>query len=342
MERRERDLSAEEMATAAQQHRMGLTFLDTDPESGEAIARGWHVNEVLRPGLAVSLTQTRILRDGVSELTTPPAILLGVTLHGGRSVSCAGIEYKTSAGDCAAISMREPVCWKTRQRAGDEATVVGLVLTKDWLATLFDQELCADCAAFRDLANTHLVPKTCRAKPSMRRAAEALILASEDRGLLGRLRLEAAALDYVAAWLDIISGERSGAEMSLGRPGHRRILEVRERLDELRPGESVTLESLAREFGLSTSTLCRHFRRIHGTSVCQYLSEQRLQLAHAGLKRGEVTIAQAAFLAGYSSASSFSTAFKRSFGLPPSVLVNADDRTANEIERRANDLIVAG
>jgi AraC-like DNA-binding protein len=51
--------------------------------------------------------------------------------------------------------------------------------------------------------------------------------------------------------------------------------------------------------------------------VFEHLRCLRLERARLALERGEVAIAEAAFLAGYASPANFATAFKRRFGLTP-------------------------
>lgn len=52
-------------------------------------------------------------------------------------------------------------------------------------------------------------------------------------------------------------------------------------------------------------------------SVFEHLRYMRLERARLALERGDVPIAEAAFLAGYASPANFATAFKRRFGLTP-------------------------
>jgi AraC-like DNA-binding protein len=59
------------------------------------------------------------------------------------------------------------------------------------------------------------------------------------------------------------------------------------------------------------------FHAAHGTTVFHYIRTQRLEQARLALESGDVSIAQAAYVAGYTSAANFSTAFKRRFGFTP-------------------------
>ena len=82
----------------------------------------------------------------------------------------------------------------------------------------------------------------------------------------------------------------------------------------------VTLTDIAREVGVSTSSLQRLFKQAYGVTVIEFIRSQRLLKARDALERDGITVAQAAYLAGFSSPANFATAFKRAFGTSPSQL----------------------
>jgi AraC-like DNA-binding protein len=84
-----------------------------------------------------------------------------------------------------------------------------------------------------------------------------------------------------------------------------------------RPSHDWTLDSLAREVGLSRSAFAERFVHCMGVPAMQYLGNWRLQLAARALERQGVSIAQAAADVGYESEAAFNRAFKRLVGVPP-------------------------
>jgi AraC-like DNA-binding protein len=84
-----------------------------------------------------------------------------------------------------------------------------------------------------------------------------------------------------------------------------------------RPAEDWTLDSLAREVGMSRSVFADRFAQVVGTPAMQYLANWRLQLAARLLERPNVSIAQAAADVGYGSEAAFNRAFKKQVGMPP-------------------------
>ena len=84
-----------------------------------------------------------------------------------------------------------------------------------------------------------------------------------------------------------------------------------------RPTHAWTVAQLAKEAALSRSTFFERFSRAVGVAPMEYLLGWRMALAKKLLRHKEVTVAEVAEQVGYSSASTFSVAFTRHVGLPP-------------------------
>jgi AraC-like DNA-binding protein len=89
------------------------------------------------------------------------------------------------------------------------------------------------------------------------------------------------------------------------------------RLIHGRPSEPWTLDSLAREIGMSRSSFAERFTAYMAMPAMQYLGRWRLQIATRLLEAPSVNIAQAASEVGYQSEAAFNRAFKRYVGLTP-------------------------
>lgn len=84
----------------------------------------------------------------------------------------------------------------------------------------------------------------------------------------------------------------------------------------------VKLPLLARHLGLSESHLRERFRRETGLSLGRYLREARLRQAALWLREEGLSVKAAAARAGYPDPFSFSRAFRRALGRPPSALAS--------------------
>lgn len=157
--------------------------------------------------------------------------------------------------------------------------------------------------------------------PHAQRCAQEILTRRQDDGLQ--------ALDACLAGLSILqqalraSGEAlpdaatARALPAAGRDMARARL-IRARLQEDAGTKAATPAALARELGMSESTLQRLFRAVYGTSIVAFQRQERLQRARAQLLAGGHTVGEVGYRAGYARLSNFSSAFQRAFGYPPS------------------------
>jgi AraC-like DNA-binding protein len=83
------------------------------------------------------------------------------------------------------------------------------------------------------------------------------------------------------------------------------------------PQHPWTLNELAHEAGMSRSAFAERFHEVVGLAPVKYLRDVRMNYVAQRLASGTLTVKDAARRTGYSSASAFSTAFKRMFGAAP-------------------------
>jgi AraC-like DNA-binding protein len=83
------------------------------------------------------------------------------------------------------------------------------------------------------------------------------------------------------------------------------------------PARAWTVALLAREAALSRSAFFERFHRAVGVAPMEYMLGWRMALAKDLLRRQTVSVAEVAQQVGYGSASSFSVAFTRHVGRPP-------------------------
>ena len=96
-----------------------------------------------------------------------------------------------------------------------------------------------------------------------------------------------------------------------------------------RPTHAWTVAELAKEAALSRSTFFERFSHAVGVAPMQYLLTWRMALAKDMLRRNAGRIAEIAERVGYSSASTFSVAFTRHVGRPPTQYAREEQAAAN-------------
>jgi AraC-like DNA-binding protein len=99
-------------------------------------------------------------------------------------------------------------------------------------------------------------------------------------------------------------------------PPARHLLRARD-LADARYFERLGVDDLARAAGLSRAHFSREFRRAFGESPHSYLLTRRLERAAALLRTTDGSVAEVCLAVGLQSVGSFTTSFKRMFGLSP-------------------------
>jgi AraC-like DNA-binding protein len=126
----------------------------------------------------------------------------------------------------------------------------------------------------------------------------------------------------VRAWVETRSGDTTGWLAAIRHPKIGRALAAIHR----RPGDQWSVDALAEVAHISRSMFSERFTAVVGASPARYLARWRMHLASVWLRKDRVTVADAAMGLGYQSEASFSRAFKRILGVPPSAFRRLDQR----------------
>ncbi len=101
-----------------------------------------------------------------------------------------------------------------------------------------------------------------------------------------------------------------------------------------RYAQKVTLDQIAAHVHAAPCHLCRLFRRVVGVPIHRYLNRLRLREAITRLSDPRANLAGVAIDVGFASHSHFTDAFRREFGVPPSLVRTwLDDADLGEVKR---------
>ncbi|WP_251010174.1 helix-turn-helix transcriptional regulator [Pseudomonas fluorescens] len=110
-----------------------------------------------------------------------------------------------------------------------------------------------------------------------------------------------------------------GCTCRVSHTDRRRLVRARDRLlEDL--GKAPSLSELAREAGMSQPKLTRGFRQLFLNSVYGVFQQARMTQARSRLLSGDESVMRIASDLGYANASHFATAFRKQFGINPSLL----------------------
>jgi AraC-like DNA-binding protein len=111
--------------------------------------------------------------------------------------------------------------------------------------------------------------------------------------------------------MEISSHTKDGPEFQ--RKRFQKVLEVVEN----RYKEGITTEEVAKEVAMTTTSFCRFFKAFTNKSFKSFLNSFRVQEAKRLLINSDLSLAEIAFLSGFSSLSYFDRTFKKIDGLSP-------------------------
>lgn len=120
-------------------------------------------------------------------------------------------------------------------------------------------------------------------------------------------------VEVVRRYMDSLSSEHTGWLAGLRDPVVGRTLALLHN----RPTHTWSLEKLAREIGVSRSSLAERFSDLVGQPPMRYLTRWRIQLACRLLSDNAAKVSGVAFDVGYHSEAAFSRAFKAVVGTSP-------------------------
>lgn len=144
------------------------------------------------------------------------------------------------------------------------------------------------------------------------------ILNCPYQGMLRQIYLESKALDLVTLRLEQIACMSQPITQVKELPAEdiEKIYQARDIL--IRQSKSPpSLIALARQVGLNDCNLKRGFRQVFGMTAFECLYHYRMKHAQQLLEAGEIAVKQVASAVGYTSRSSFYTAFRKQFGVGP-------------------------
>ena len=98
-----------------------------------------------------------------------------------------------------------------------------------------------------------------------------------------------------------------------------RTLAETRRYMEAHLDEPLSISTLSRRACLSATTFKEGFRRLYGLPVHTWLQQRRMERAAELLRDSSLSVLGVAQSVGYSSASQFSAAFRRPYGMSPTV-----------------------
>ena len=282
----------------------------------------------LQPGLFVHFADTEDQKDLKIENICEPRLVLSVFLQGAVEASIGGVEIPMPSFDAASKSWQPvaslrahavPQPFVRNGRRGDRLRKVNISMTFDWLENLAERSG-HDLEPVMRFASQHLQIESWTPSSHSIALTEQILSAPPEPEFYRYLYIESRVLGLIAEALSRFSRDAAQEQVANIRPHDRaRLMEI-ERFLISRTGALVSASELSKNVGLSLNALRRLIMSARGMPPGRYIRTFMLEIARQAIERDGASIAEAAYLAGYTSPGNFTTAFRRCFGICPSAL----------------------
>ncbi|WP_080420311.1 helix-turn-helix transcriptional regulator [Burkholderia ubonensis] len=308
----------------------------------------------MRPGLRVHADDATDEFDAVMSGQCTPGLHLVLLLEGALDVSYGDrrvlltTDGRSACRDAAArpnvtrssaarphvrmqsflLNALQPDTFRRRLSKGGYARRLSLAMSDEWLAHLQAASRAALPERLDSMLSAHLAIRFWQPTPRATALAEQIVRPPSYQPMLQAIYLESRVLELLAEAFAPLEAEAEAAQASdaaLGSRDYRRMAELRAFLAS-DAAQDLSLDDIARHAGMSANAMQRQFRAAYGTTVFDFIREHHLQRARLALERDAVSVKQAAALAGYTSAANFATAYKRRFGVTPTLARRSDRR----------------
>ncbi|MGQ9369520.1 helix-turn-helix transcriptional regulator [Azospirillum sp. ST 5-10] len=284
--------------------------------------RGECGHVALRTGLRMHYCDGVDLIDLTSEGEMLPGLVVYFFLKGVPEAHVGGRPLMPGGaggdGRAQALMMNRtrPELLERHGRRGNHVRKVTVAMTQDWLADA-GLELRGGDLDIDRFTRHHLTRRDWSPTPRLAALAEQLLRITPYTDPCRKLFLESRVLDLVAeTFADLSAGAPPAERRRVRALDRQRMRRIEEALAE-EDRSAVCLDRLARDAGVSVSTLQRLFHAVHGVSAFEFIRRRSLERARTALDHQGLSVKEAAFLAGYSDPGNFSKAYLRYFGRTP-------------------------
>jgi AraC-like DNA-binding protein len=321
----EKPISRAELAALTERGGSGFTLVEpVELPDHEAAVSGDVRYLRFRSGLTMHCSSTLEIRNLTTQVVQEPGLSCFLFLEGsvemrlgtqtfqlGASVDASGAHSPSGMIiNCAEADLLTRVSEKGRY-----IRKLVITLPADWCLSETGLST-SDDGALRRFCTTHLAAAPWKPSPRIVSLAEQILRSSAENDILQRLLVESRSLEIVAEAFSSLISDAGLQQYALRTREYERIRAVAEQLGTGRYLPS-SIDEIARDVGMSSSSLQRHFRAAYGVSVFEFIRNAKLDEAKRLLMQDGASVSEAAYRAGYSSAANFATAFKRRFGISP-------------------------
>ena len=322
------------ISMADRNERFGKTESSNYPHSSDPllewsgdIDKDWLQEIQLRPGLKLIVTDLTFPQDFTLHFDIEYAPLIFCFLFSGKCRSSVNhglrqemiIDGKTGT---SYISFLPKSRGFSEVSAGKPVRMIHIQVHPILLNTFLEGEFGRTPADFRPVVEGSLEKHYYRSAsmtPSMQIALYQM-LNCPYQGLTKYLFLESKALELIALQLEqSVFASNSAKSRPALRPADIERIHEAKNIIICNMKQPPSLMELSRHVGLNDFKLKIGFRQVFGKTVFGFLHEHRMEQSRQLLEDGKMNVKEVSYAVGYMDSGRFSDAFKKQFGVRPSV-----------------------
>lgn len=260
---------------------------------------------------------------GARVLFDEPILALRLPSGGRAAIRHAAYGRIEESDECWNIGLVTDSTCSIEHHPGEAYRSLVAVLTIGRLRTLLDRQRCPATVDRFLAGRVEGAGFSARTNSRLRRVAGE-ISRNPYRGAMASLYAEGKLFELLAETFTILGAQE---ERQVGIDGRDRKAAMAA-YDMIRENIAAPLqvEEVARLVGLSQRRLCDLFHELFGASPFQCLTRWRLEKARDLIDQGDLSVKQIAYSMGYAHVSSFSQAYTRQFGHPPTAWRRVNNR----------------
>jgi len=268
---------------------------------------------------SIGIRDFKVLKNFSISSNLQNVLSLEFILSGGVDVELCGHEILNTGMPRAYLTSHQKKGQQTRiYRAGDHIKSVGLWIPPELLREEFGLELAQTSAAIQDIVN--LDTQSTATLPLSGKLLAILedVVNNPFKGMRAEKYLEGKIMELLCHFCELLCAPQEQVEVDNSLPRHKaQAMKAVLQILKSNIAHPPDPEDLARQVGMSRSTMTNTFKASFGLTLGNYLLQRRMELSHELLRGGKLSVMEVAITVGYEDQSAFGRAYKKFFGHAP-------------------------
>lgn len=277
-------------------------------------------------GIEIHTSRLTEIQTMSSSSKLSPKLSINILFEGQVEFSLGGTKHHlgsryASAVECSAFVLNHDELFTRYLKAGMTIAKMNIIVDYNWI-----KSRCTSPYQHQQIEHLFQHHAVVSHWPACDRVIELANLLMNNGGasLEQKLQNEYRAIELVSTCIEVLIDSLKDKPPTINTSSRDFLVEGKISLKQMVNAclpECKSLEDIAHKLTLSVSTLQRKFKQDYNMTVIEYVRIQKLEMARSGLLFKNLSIGEAAYLAGYNHSSNFVTAFKKQFGITPSTLL---------------------